>query len=49
MAARNQLLRKRGVHAARDLAARLDARLAAADDEHDDADEPEDIDGGPLS
>jgi HPr kinase/phosphorylase len=45
VAARNQLLRARGHHAARDLAARLDARLradaAAPDAEGDESGEPE--------
>ena len=47
VAARNQLLRTRGINAARELAARLDARLqqpaAAVDDTDDDLDP-----GGPL-
>jgi HPr kinase/phosphorylase len=46
VAARNQLLRARGIHAARALADRLDAALGAgavpppADDSHDDEDDP---------
>jgi HPr kinase/phosphorylase len=48
VAARNQLLRARGINAARDLAARLDARLAAGATAADDPDDPDDLDGGAL-
>ena len=48
VAARNQLLRARGINAARDLAARLDARLAAGATAADELDDPDDLDGGPL-
>jgi HPr kinase/phosphorylase len=48
VAARNQLLRTRGIHAARALAARLDAQLRAGDiTTIDDAEEDEDT-GGAL-
>ena len=46
VAARNQLLRSRGLNAARDLAARLDERLREADAEIDLDEDPEH--GGPL-
>ena len=46
VAARNQLLRSRGLNAARDLAARLDQRLREADAEIDLDEDPEH--GGPL-
>jgi HPr kinase/phosphorylase len=39
VAARNQLLRARGIHTARDFVAALDARLARGGEEFDDADE----------
>jgi HPr kinase/phosphorylase len=43
VAARNQLLRARGIHTARDFVTALDARLARGLDDLDDAD---DVDGG---
>jgi HPr kinase/phosphorylase len=46
VAARNQLLRSRGLNAARDLAARLDERLREADAESDTDEDLED--GGPV-
>ncbi len=45
VAARNQILRARGINAARDLVARLDAQLAAADGDDDDETD-EDANGG---
>ena len=46
VAARNQLLRSRGLNAARDLASRLDRQLRETDDERDADDDAER--GGPL-
>lgn len=46
VAARNQLLRARGINAARDLVARLDAQLAAADRGADAEEADEDGEGG---
>jgi HPr kinase/phosphorylase len=43
VAARNQLLRARGIHTARDFVTALDARLARG---LDDLDDPDDLDGG---
>ena len=43
VAARNQLLRARGIHTARDFVQALDARLARGGDEFED---PDDLDGG---
>jgi HPr kinase/phosphorylase len=46
VAARNQLLRARGIHAARDFVAALDARLARVGAGFDDPDDPDDLDAG---
>jgi len=46
VAARNQLLRARGLNAARDLAGRLDQALRDADDVHADADVDDDVEPG---
>lgn len=43
VAARNQLLRARGIHTARDFVQALDARLARGGDDYED---PDDLDGG---
>jgi HPr kinase/phosphorylase len=46
VAARNQLLRARGVHAARAFVAALDARLARVGAGHDEPDDADELDGG---
>ncbi|MGE0811968.1 MAG: HPr(Ser) kinase/phosphatase [Vicinamibacterales bacterium] len=49
VAARNQLLRARGVHGARDLVAALDARLARVGGGFEDPDDGDDLDAGGMA